>query len=246
MNKLQKSYPAPAILNEQGPEKVIAHRAEIAAHHTPAFDSSVYAAKSVKDRLIADQHHKCVYCEQSANGDFGCVEHYRPKGGFTDAMDGKLTQPGYYWLAYDWDNLLFSCSKCNTTFKRNFFALKDPATRNIAGEDIGAEEPLVINPYTCDPGDHIRFDKYIAVPAQDKNGADDLPGKTTIDLFHLNEGALLDRRTKRWEEYASIVMLLKICEKLGNKEGIDITQKTLNNITSEQAEFTGMFKYQQI
>lgn len=40
------------------------------------------------------------------------VEHYRPKGGYLDP-DGTLCQPGYYWLAADWNNLFPSCIDCN-------------------------------------------------------------------------------------------------------------------------------------
>ena len=40
------------------------------------------------------------------------VEHYRPKG---EVLEGNLRlRPGYYWLAATWDNLLPSCTDCNS------------------------------------------------------------------------------------------------------------------------------------
>ncbi len=47
------------------------------------FDNGVYGEKTVKARLIADQHEKCCFCEAkfTANG-YGDVEHFRPKGAY--------------------------------------------------------------------------------------------------------------------------------------------------------------------
>ena len=52
---------------------------------------------------------KCAYCESSLVGGDMDVEHYRPKGGVSEVPDHS----GYYWLAYDWENLVASCSFCN-------------------------------------------------------------------------------------------------------------------------------------
>src|SRR5574341_1145443 len=63
---------------------------------------------------------KCAYCETLiAENHPGDIEHFRPKGRVTDSMGRQLMvqdengeeypHPGYYWLAYDWKNLLLAC-----------------------------------------------------------------------------------------------------------------------------------------
>jgi hypothetical protein len=63
---------------------------------------------------------KCAYCEQKIYSDqHGDLDHFRPKGAVADenyepvmiAVDGEVKDhPGYYWLCYNWKNLLPSCT----------------------------------------------------------------------------------------------------------------------------------------
>ncbi len=73
----------------------------------------VYSDKSVRELLLKMFHGKCSYCESRIttiyNGD---IEHYRPKGKIKEAASPR---PGYYWLASEWENLLFACPFCNQT-----------------------------------------------------------------------------------------------------------------------------------
>ena len=189
---------------------------------------------------MKDQHGKCAYCEQYKNGDFGCVEHYRPKGGF----GSPLQKPGYYWLAYDWQNLLFSCSECNTSYKRNLFPLVNDNARDIEHRDISNEEPTIINPATTDPGEHIEFSEFIIRPKL-IDGQESLQGKTTIGVFRLNDRKdLKERRRNFWERYQDIHKLLEICHKTQSIDGIEICQRLISEMQSEVSEFCGMFKYQ--
>jgi hypothetical protein len=55
-------------------------------------------------------HGKCAYCERYYKLD---VEHYRPKGAISDENNKLLRKTGYYWLGYEWSNLLPSCISCN-------------------------------------------------------------------------------------------------------------------------------------
>jgi hypothetical protein len=64
-------------------------------------------------------HQKCAYCESSYRAvDARDVEHYRPKGGVTEARGGH---PGYWWLAAAWRNLLPSCPGCNQRRRQTVF-----------------------------------------------------------------------------------------------------------------------------
>jgi hypothetical protein len=82
------------------------------------FDSGYW--KKAKKQLKIESSGKCAYCEAPtavvAHGD---VEHFRPKG-------------VYWWLAYCYDNYLFSCQICNQTFKGDNFPLGDETLRLTA------------------------------------------------------------------------------------------------------------------
>ena len=241
MNKVFKTEEAPEILRTKGVELRDNLIAQADAGNIDfCFDSKVYAHDSVKEQMMKDQHGKCAYCEQYKNGDFGCVEHYRPKGGF----GSPLQKPGYYWLAYDWQNLLFSCSECNTSYKRNLFPLVNENARDIEHRDISNEEPTIINPATTDPGEHIEFSEFIIRPKL-IDGQESLQGKTTIGVFRLNDRKdLKERRRNFWERYQDIHKLLEICHKTQRADGIAICQRLISEMQSEASEFCGMFKYQ--
>jgi len=68
-----------------------------------------------------------VYCETdtSAGASFR-VDHFRPKKHIKELPEDK--HYGYYWLAYEWTNLLQSCEACNGK-KSNHFPLSDEKTR---------------------------------------------------------------------------------------------------------------------
>jgi len=71
--------------------------------------------KQAKAQLRREAGGKCAYCEADtavvAHGD---VEHFRPKD-------------VYWWLAYCYDNYLFSCQICNQSFKGANFPVAGPA-----------------------------------------------------------------------------------------------------------------------
>ncbi len=71
------------------------------------FKKSIYANKVVKDALVVAQHSKCAFCESAfLHVAFGAVEHFRPKSGVKQRASDPLSRPGYFWLAYEWSNLL--------------------------------------------------------------------------------------------------------------------------------------------
>ncbi len=92
-----------------------------------AFKKNIYGHKSVKDSLKKAQHQKCCFCERKA--ETGDIEHLRPKNAYQQKEGEPLSKPGYYWLAYEWDNLFFCCEKCNRSYKRNLFPLLDESKR---------------------------------------------------------------------------------------------------------------------
>lgn len=168
------------------------------------FDSKIYGHKDVKSVLITAQHDKCVFCESKVTHiAYGDVEHFRPKAGYRQQRSDDLGRPGYYWLAYEWDNLFFACQLCNQRYKRNLFPLSDPAGRALDHKhDIEDEDPLFIDPATTDPEEHISFRAEIAFPV------DGSPlGHATLDSIGLNREELVEVRLD-WIQKLSLIHAL--------------------------------------
>ena len=149
---------------------------------------------------------KCAYCESRVTTtDFGDAEHYRPKGAVTRKENGKnvaveyggQTHPGYYWLAYDWRNLLPACGQCNSgEGKMNQFpigagsahVMSHTAARTPAALDL-IEHPMLLHPYFHDhPEKYLRFGEDGTVAAAEDD--DLLLGKSSIDTYNLKRGDL--------------------------------------------------------
>jgi hypothetical protein len=83
-------------------------------------------------------YEKCAYCERSISGYYGDAEHFRPKSAvrYKDSAGElvkpsceiphpagndvlPLVHPGYFWLAYDWHNLVPACVFCNSGLGKN-------------------------------------------------------------------------------------------------------------------------------
>lgn len=154
----------------------------------------IYAARDVKRQLMADQHGKCAYCEtRFTHSSPGDVEHYRPKAGYRQAAAGPVLGPGYFWLAYEWSNLLFACEDCNRIRKRQLFPLRnDPAGRaRSQHDDLSREEPLLLNPAAeADLTAHLTFTEEV-VRGLTPTGA------ASVEAYGLNRAELLDARRER-------------------------------------------------
>jgi hypothetical protein len=134
-----------------------------------------------KKQLKKESFGKCAYCESPtdtvAHGD---VEHFRPKS-------------KYWWLAYCYDNYLYSCQICNQTHKSDHFpptpnvrALPEPDPEVVPAGSLAidptapadqitafldlltGEEAALINPYYEDPEPYFIWQ------------ADDTLGEVTI------------------------------------------------------------------
>lgn len=177
-----------------------------------SFDDSIYGAAQVKIALIAMQHGKCAYCE----GDFlafsyGDTEHQRPKAFSQQAAGAPIIRPGYYWLAYDWLNLVLSCERCNRSRKRNLFPLRNPGARATAPAGVAAEQPLLLDPTgEDDPRDHIRFERNVPI------GRTDI-GEMTIRCLNLDRIELNGARLR----HLRLVIALDQLARAGLRPGAD-------------------------
>jgi hypothetical protein len=208
------------------------------------FNAGIYGAASVKAALGTAQHGKCAFCESRVTHiAYGDVEHYRPKAGHRQTDGDPLRQPGYYWLAYRWSNLLFACQICNQRFKKNLFPLKDPARRALSHHhDLKAEEPLLIDPARTTPSVHLRFREEYAFARRSS-----LIGETTIELLGLNRPELVEFRRDRLEKLKLLAAIRDHLTSLPKSERSrsDIAhlrklQAALEHAVSETAEYAAM------
>ncbi len=180
---------------------------KLAALGRPPISEEITGYQIVGEALWRAQHYKCCYCEMKIAKSYNDVEHYRPKARALCAPGAKRDY-GYWWLAWTWANLLFSCPRCNRSKKRDHFPL---ASGSVSLADYqappGAELPLLLDPSnTVNPLDHIVF-KWEAVGrgqpkhwrARPRDGSQ--LGNYSIDVYDLNDEELLDLRDDYYENH---------------------------------------------
>lgn len=151
-----------------------------------------------RDTLARRTHFKCAFCEKDLRIEGSPVEHFRPKKLVANPGEAE-DRDGYWWLAWTWQNLLFACFRCNTTYKGNRFP-RAPGTAKLPelSFELSLEQPLLIDPSRVDPRAHIRFrwsevrQKWLPVPV------DHSPlGAETIRVLGLDEDDARDRHVER-------------------------------------------------
>lgn len=174
--------------------------------HAFKFSKGVYGPAAVKQILKRAQFGKCCYCENEFGGAYpGDVEHFRPKARVQQSRGAPVEYPGYFWLAYRWENLLFACYGCNAMAKRELFPV---AVRATADAGIAAEGAALIDPVREDPRLHIvyRFTDPHAVSPR---------GATTIEVLRLDRPEL---RLPRLRHIRHLDALLRLAMKPNTPE----------------------------
>ena len=165
------------------------------------FSLRVLADAEMRAILARVHYGKCCYCETPLRGaSYAHLEHWRPKSSSRQVRGGGTTRPGYYWLAYNWDNLLWSCGPCNSQHKGDLFPLEDPSRRALDHHmSLLDELPELVHPALDRPREHIVF--HYEIPL----GITAL-GRKTIEVLGLDkirEERLryLDQVRTTWELY---------------------------------------------
>ena len=236
-----KRPPAPDILQRRGEEE---NRANCESHDNHSgeyrsgwmkfeFKKSIYAHDSVRKALEKAQHCKCCYCESEYQpASWGAVEHFRPKGAVQQERGGARKYPGYYWLAYRWENLLVTCASCNTS-KGAIFPLSDPEARARSHhDDLDEERPLLVDPANEEPRQHIRFRGSASEPLTKR-------GRETIRVLGLNKSNLEEDRRK----WLNILKIMKESTELGERvdgEKVEQARRFLEGAVLPNAKYSSM------
>lgn len=143
---------------------------------------------------------------------------------------------GYYWLAYEWDNLLFCCPECNRRYKENLFPLVDPSKRAISHfDDIQREEPLFIHPANENPE---KFIEYKGIHPRAING--NPRGTTTICETGIDRPFLDERRLALYKVLQQIYTVIHASYLDDGKQRQ--LQQILDEAARDSAEFASMVR----
>lgn len=150
--------------------------------------------RPIKPDLLKMCNNKCAFCESgivAVSG--GDIENFRPKGGARGLNTDEYAPMHYWWLVYEWENLLIACELCNRKYKRDLFPLEKEKNRcqlGATGAELDKEGALLIDPTVQDPAEHLEFNRNGSVIGLS------VQGKATIDILGLNREELVMRRAK--------------------------------------------------
>ncbi len=157
----------------------------------PTSDEIGTQYQVVSKQLWQQQAYKCCYCELKEQNKRNDVEHFRPKSRAVRAP-GSDKLHGYWWLAWSWKNLFFSCRNCNQApAKFDRFPLSSKSVLEPEEQPEGLERPLLINPLRESGLTHIQFrpNKNRWIPVA-RGGSK--KGEETIKTCQLDRDDLLD------------------------------------------------------
>ncbi len=170
-------------------------------------DADGKTQSKVREKLNEFYFHKCAYCETLCKAE---IEHYRPKKGVTE----DTLHDGYYWLCYEWSNLVPSCRYCNTEGgKGNQFPIKGTRVKQppfdaqlkLDKEHIKAnantllsEQPYLLHPEIDNPANYLNFKIDLHGQGIEIIGIDGVNerGEQTIKICNLNREYLKFARKK--------------------------------------------------
>jgi hypothetical protein len=181
-------------------------------------------------------HEKCAYCEGKVAANFPLdVEHYRPK---KEVTENRLStgHQGYFWLAYEWYNLILACRNCNSNHssrcdgeyvpnpgKLNEFPVSGKRVTEPSGNpeqwqaELEGEEPLLLNPYSDNPAEHIAFDdKGVPYPYNQSER-----GRQTIKICHLDRFELIEARRDKAKESVRIRIIDRLADLAKGLKSVD-------------------------
>lgn len=218
--------------------------AKKAAKKAIEFEAKVW--QKYKTVFASVQFDKCGFCESDVTKTgYGDVEHYRPKGEIWERdPSGKkvtLSETGYWWMAYEWDNYLFACAKCNQANKGSYFPVaQKPRRVPPSRRKLAHEQPLLLNPYdpTPDPAAclELSLDPPLVGWLFERNNS--AHGKATIDTCGLNRVELVRGRAEK--ATSACHLALKLRRRAGRRDWE--TLRDAYNLGRDDTEHTGMVR----
>jgi len=171
-----------------------------------ALSRGDYKHPDNKVALKASTFDKCMYCESKITHiDYGDIEHIKPKS-------------KYPLLKFQWNNLGFSCTRCNRQFKNDNYNESIP----------------FLNPYDEEPSDYIIVNGSMLFPKQGNERGD-----LSINGLGLNRPELIEKRQEKINE---IDKAIKACFRTKNKLLRDNALNELKKESNNDKEYSMVIK----
>jgi len=213
------------------------HWTERALHEGKNHNANeyVYRHSSVVKSLRRIYADKCGYCESAVGVSSPMfVDHYRPKKG----VKRKDDHPGYYWLTYEWSNLISCCGICNNK-KLHHFPVSDEKKRiyqpqedisqwRADSESFHNERPLILHPEINHPEEYLSVDIHGVM----KENNSSRRAEITIEVCGLNRDGLVWMRNK---------IITEVRKRLW-ETAFSIRQEVRNKKIRNKEEFLGAIK----
>lgn len=173
------------------------------APDTPArnkiIDDNSTVWGELKQWLLKLSHQKCWFSEAKDCFSHWDVEHYRPKKSAKDA-DG-ITHEGYWWLAFDWENLRI-CGNAGNRKKGTFFPLRAGCARCAPLGDLRHEDAQLLDPIDEDDPALLSFNlEGRAIPAAHVTDAwEKTRVEESVKRYNLDFQPLMDKRKVVWAD----------------------------------------------
>ena len=181
-------------------------------NYADPYDTPDGRRSRVVDVLDTWYYGKCAYCEKGCKAD---VEHYRPAKAVKDLNNQNVPgHDGYYWLCYEWTNMLPSCPNCNREGAKhnkftvlNTYRTSPKIKRNgslnksrckTSNPFLTFEQPVLLNPEIDNPLIFFEFEidpnnQGVRIVGIDVNNR----GRDTINICLLNRQELITERHKQ-------------------------------------------------
>ena len=198
---------------------------------------ALWSEAKVKKFLYESQYGKCCYCERKRDKIEVDVEHFRPKAGVEEAED----HPGYWWLAYNWENLLIACKKCNQEYKKSKFPLLGSERAYGENSDLAKEEPILINPLEEDPEEFIEYDLSAKLMAKAVGKCERSRRMVADELTGINDEEVMKERAHMYKREYRIC-----CAYLKNNQNSELRlmgNESLCTYICRRSEFSGFARF---
>lgn len=239
----ERPLPPENLDNQEVHDKITELRTMAEGGTKPASkDFTNYWYPKSREILWLHQDKKCCYCERirelKRESD---LEHFRPKAKVAE----EPKHFGYWWLAYTFNNYLYSCKICNEDYKKNKFPLVSPQTRSFTeSDDLVNENPYLINPYDENPEEILGYywddinSKYVKIVS--RIGDMDRRGEKTAEIAGLNRESLMEERAALLLILNGLVTVMNYAiMKEGGKQLIYDTHQKILHQTSSKRPFAG-------
>lgn len=186
---------APALFASEAMKQALAQarrhfRAPPAQRSQTRFDFETHLrawSMPLIEALMAASRGKCAYCETPLSQSTPVINALRPYAGVEESSGDYLGD--HYWpLAFAWDNYRASCHMCARHKGARFPLAGQRAPAAPSARALAAERPLLVDPCSDDPDEHLAFE-----PDGQVLGRTDR-GRATIEILALNRHELVSGR----------------------------------------------------